>query len=556
MEIAKNAAKLDKLKRIKTSDDISFSYNYEILNSCFGANMRGSLEHAVWDSKDGCLVWFPHLAKLENGKYVSTASNNWKNYFEDNKTVIIQMLYPNEAIDSNGKQPELEDTNTPEHTFMKIGDKDFRFVGTYLIDYNSSSPRYVVHRQLKDEIDLSIWASGHDTSYFDTSKIGKDVFKGYYIEKNFRKQSEYIEKFLRQDKELHEEEERYNEEREIISDKYGIATLNKMTDVAFEDEYLPVLRNVLNSLFEAKYEVEDLSRILGGRQEFGSSLYHLVYDKEICINDRIRNCPWGNVLASQIFTIYDKDGFEYIYTLSEKEIDKIFFSLGLTPNEADDLVSRQSTLYFWRHCDDVIFGWSVYRYYQFLCFMTDMKRKSIPYISSAKPDIRNRIIFESEKLDEEIEVSGAEEAPSSFEYNSEPRVREIEVSSSTKSGRIVPRHADRKLNALVKADFCCEIDKNHPTFKRRNSDKNYTETHHLIPLEYSMEFQYTLDTEENIVSLCSNCHNQIHYGAGADMLIKKLYHERKDLLKAAGIGTTLKGIEVDEIQLLHMYGLE
>ena len=58
-----------KIRYIRTSDDISFSYNYEGLNKCFGANMKGTLQHAIWDSKDGCLVWFPHVARLENGKY-------------------------------------------------------------------------------------------------------------------------------------------------------------------------------------------------------------------------------------------------------------------------------------------------------------------------------------------------------------------------------------------------------------------------------------------------------------------------------------------------------
>ena len=56
----------------------------------------------------------------------------------------------------------------------------------------------------------------------------------------------------------------------------------------------------------------------------------------------------------------------------------------------------------------------------------------------------------------------------------------------------------------------------------------------------------TLDTESNIVSLCSNCHNQIHYGQGAELIITKLYNQRKDALKSEGIDITLE-------QLLTMY---
>ena len=66
-------------------------------------------------------------------------------------------------------------------------------------------------------------------------------------------------------------------------------------------------------------------------------------------------------------------------------------------------------------------------------------------------------------------------------------------------------------------------------------------------MAFSEQFNVSLDVEENIVSLCSNCNNQIHYGADADKLIEKLYEERKDALASVGIIITLE-------QLLSMYG--
>lgn len=74
----------------------------------------------------------------------------------------------------------------------------------------------------------------------------------------------------------------------------------------------------------------------------------------------------------------------------------------------------------------------------------------------------------------------------------------------------------------------------------------YTEAHHLVPLAYSDLFNYSLDVEENIISLCSTCHNQIHYGKDSESLIKKLYANRKELLKEAGI-------VLSEQELLEMY---
>lgn len=64
------------------------------------------------------------------------------------------------------------------------------------------------------------------------------------------------------------------------------------------------------------------------------------------------------------------------------------------------------------------------------------------------------------------------------------------------------------------------------------------EPHHLIPLSQHKKFDVSLDVEENIVSLCSNCHNLLHYGSDYEALLKKLYDERKDLLESVGICVT------------------
>ena len=67
-------------------------------------------------------------------------------------------------------------------------------------------------------------------------------------------------------------------------------------------------------------------------------------------------------------------------------------------------------------------------------------------------------------------------------------------------------------------------------------------------MEQQENFSYSLDTEANIVTLCSNCHNQIHYGDGAEKLLERLYNQRISRLKKAGIGVSFD-------DLLKMYGL-
>lgn len=548
------------LRSIKASDNISFDYNYMALNACFAANMKGTYQQALWAPGDGCMVWFPHLAKMVDGKYVAGSTEvNWKNYFEDNGNIIVQMLYPGEMPQKNSNdEPTLdEDSIIPVHTFMKMGEHDFRYVGTYLRDYNCSTPRYAIFRLIKDKIDLSLWADGYDTNYFDTSEIGKDVFKGMYLERNYKKQQSYINDFLKNKAENEDVEKSFNNSIEQFVNKYSLGSLNGMSSAQFKGEYIPELCTSLNDLFNKQYTPEILANTLGDLHEYGQVLVDLLYDENKSIDNKIRSCAWGNIITAEILSIYGKNMHEILYTLDEITINKIISAVGIKLEESADLVVKQSRLYFWRFCDDTIREWSIFKYFQFLMYMAKAKQSNIEYISSAKPDIRNRIIAEEKRQEEELFSDSFEDVSSGFEYNSAPRPAEIIIDSKiAKNGSMVPRHADRKINALIKANFCCEIDKNHPTFIRRNSDKNYTETHHLIPLEFSAEFENTLDTEENIVSLCSNCHNQIHYGRGAEVLIKKLYEDRKEALKAAGISTTKKGIDVTLEQLLHMYGID
>lgn len=99
--------------------------------------------------------------------------------------------------------------------------------------------------------------------------------------------------------------------------------------------------------------------------------------------------------------------------------------------------------------------------------------------------------------------------------------------------------------ALARARHRCEVDTAHPSFFRRNSSHLYMEPHHLIPMSMTDYFGVSLDREQNIFSLCSNCHNQIHYGTKEDvqMLISKLFLSREqEICSILGRNITLEEI--------------
>ncbi|GAB3051748.1 HNH endonuclease [Virgibacillus ainsalahensis] len=147
---------------------------------------------------------------------------------------------------------------------------------------------------------------------------------------------------------------------------------------------------------------------------------------------------------------------------------------------------------------------------------------------------------EDQKLINDIDKMLIQMPESVFPYSPEPKEKpEAIVSSEAKS---YPRNRQVSMNALIRASHNCEIDSKHPSFIRKSTNIKYAEPHHLIPMGYQNQFEHSLDVEANIVSLCSTCHNQIHYGNGADKLIGELYNKRKKELEQAGIAVNLENL--------------
>ncbi|MDH9160510.1 HNH endonuclease [Staphylococcus succinus] len=118
------------------------------------------------------------------------------------------------------------------------------------------------------------------------------------------------------------------------------------------------------------------------------------------------------------------------------------------------------------------------------------------------------------------------------------------ISNST--GREIPKRNPKKaVAALILADYKCEYNPEDRTFTRKNG-KEYTEPHHLIPISKYREFDRSLDVKENIVSLCSHCHNLIHYGRLEEKkeILEKLLLDRQDQLSKYGIFIDLEQLYI------------
>lgn len=136
------------------------------------------------------------------------------------------------------------------------------------------------------------------------------------------------------------------------------------------------------------------------------------------------------------------------------------------------------------------------------------------------------------KINEELANKKIDENVKFTKYKG---IKKKKISKENKVSKIVKRDFAVVRNALSKANFLCELDSKHLTFQRKIDDKNYTEAHHLIPMSYYDVFDYSIDIEENVVSLCCNCHREIHFGKRKKNLIETLYNARKKDLEKAGI---------------------
>lgn len=121
----------------------------------------------------------------------------------------------------------------------------------------------------------------------------------------------------------------------------------------------------------------------------------------------------------------------------------------------------------------------------------------------------NETIKESQA---EYKVTFENEVNESLDDSSENRQRRL-ASRSTKPKvvyRLVQdyrRDPDVVAEALYRAEGFCENCKEKAPFIKRSNGEPYLEVHHIIPLS-----QGGLDSLENVISLCPNCHREIHFG--------------------------------------------
>ncbi|WP_236736150.1 MrcB family domain-containing protein [Bacillus mycoides] len=170
-------------------------------------------------------------------------------------------------------------------------------------------------------------------------------------------------------------------------------------------------------------------------------------------------------------------------------------------------------------------------------------------------------LMRGKSIEEMLDFYLQEEEIEDIQYQSDilvARPRETEITkgpqpipeTSIKRGKKVwKRNSSIAKEALQEANFLCELDPAHLTFKSKVTNKNFVEAHHLIPMNQQGEFLWSLDVPGNIMSLCPNCHRKIHHASKKEKkaVVKNLYDKKANELDEYGIHIPLK-------ELLSYYG--
>ncbi|MBC9931473.1 MrcB family domain-containing protein [Chitinophaga qingshengii] len=110
------------------------------------------------------------------------------------------------------------------------------------------------------------------------------------------------------------------------------------------------------------------------------------------------------------------------------------------------------------------------------------------------------------------------------------------------------RDAGISSDALVRAQYKCEINPSHETFTSQKNKHPFVEAHHFLPMANQDNFINSLDVVENIIALCPTCHRAFHHGENdyKKELIHRFYEERI-------LGLQRRGINISEEALLNIY---
>ncbi len=134
-----------------------------------------------------------------------------------------------------------------------------------------------------------------------------------------------------------------------------------------------------------------------------------------------------------------------------------------------------------------------------------------------------------------------------------PSEEKVDDTTSDNEEKIKKMSSVLKRMTKERSNYHCELDDLNDCryFTSKESNKNYLEIHHLVPREFSNEFEKSIEIIDNYVSLCPHCHRLLHLATDRERLSALTYLHKKRQQDLAA-----KGIEINLKELKAFYGIE
>lgn len=156
-EILRSPSRLNNYKRnlhhamkISINDDYRFDRSVDALNECFNKHYKAWMQSGCFLNEEKTLrAWFPKMAVTENGRLKAQSKTKaWINTLSDDG-MIIRAYSSVESVSSYTEEPLI--------TFGKFPKEPYRYIGTFLLDLETTKPNDLIYRRIATEVDLSPW---------------------------------------------------------------------------------------------------------------------------------------------------------------------------------------------------------------------------------------------------------------------------------------------------------------------------------------------------------------------------------------------------------------
>ena len=510
---------LNRLSHISIDDDETFTYNNDVMRRCFGRTTTQEFgQYAIRDTGDGCFAWFPKERKLKNGKWVSgTSEVNWKNHLENNGLVLISELYPDEKPkNSSDKDADDIKAGAPNYTFFKREGEPYKYVGTFLLDVNSSTPRYRVCRRISTEIDLHPWYNQVNLSYLQDNAKSSKTYKKIYIEGYYPKQKKYEDAFLKNCVKEEENEKYFLGEGERIKGKYPLASFRSLDENGLNDLVIDI-NDAMKSVYgdcdeDTMLSVEGISF-----NDAARAIVSLIAPNDH--NKDLRESPFGTLVAGRVMALFNPN--YYLYSLPEQVVAFYLRNLKISVPAGADLTEKHCLLYFWKQCNSSMDEWSPYK---FMCFLESIWDNPYNDEDTIEVDKEVEDVYENE---EPLEDKDTEE--------DEPLNEGIDgiVIKGEKEGKVTEYYVtkyernpkNRKEAIRIHGYKCmvCGFD-----FEEAYGElgKGFIEVHHVKPL-HDLNEEVVVNPETDLVCVCANCHRMMHKNKAVVLTVDELKNQMR-----------------------------